>query len=114
MGFLRQRLDLIEYRIVRCDSTVRWFHSRAVAVCDDSGQVVRLLGCAEDITARKLAEQSLSEAQRRLRALLDIVPDGVWLKDVKGHYVEVNRQFAQRWGMQPEDMLGKTAFDIFP
>jgi PAS domain S-box-containing protein len=42
-----------EYRIVRPDGTVRWIRDRAFPVRDHAGNVYRLAGLAEDITASK-------------------------------------------------------------
>lgn len=42
-----------EYRIIRPDGTVRWIRDRAFPVRDETGNVYRLAGLAEDITAMK-------------------------------------------------------------
>jgi len=52
------------YRILRPDGTVRWIHDRAYAVRDDSGQVLRLVGTAEDITEARQLEAQLRQSQR--------------------------------------------------
>jgi len=41
------------YRIVRPDGAHRWIHDRAFPIRDDSGEVYRLVGIAEDITRRR-------------------------------------------------------------
>ncbi|MGI9108188.1 MAG: PAS domain-containing protein [Pyrinomonadaceae bacterium] len=50
-----------EYRIVRRDGDMRWISDRAFPVKDEYGAVSRIVGIAEDITARKEAEKSLRE-----------------------------------------------------
>jgi PAS domain S-box-containing protein len=50
-----------EYRIVRRDGAVRWIHDRAFPVRDERGQIVRVVGIAQDITERKAAEKALRE-----------------------------------------------------
>ncbi|HVY37328.1 MAG TPA: PAS domain-containing protein [Polyangia bacterium] len=52
------------YRIFRPDGTVRWIHDRAYVVCDGTGQVVRLVGTAEDITEARQLEAQLRQSQR--------------------------------------------------
>jgi PAS domain S-box-containing protein len=42
-----------EYRIIRPDGTVRWIRDRAFPVRDHAGNVYRLAGLAQDITANK-------------------------------------------------------------
>ena len=47
------------YRVVRPDGAVRWVQDRAFPVRDAEGRVYRIAGIAEDITARKEAEEKL-------------------------------------------------------
>lgn len=57
------------YRIVRPDGSIRWIRDRGFPVRDESGEVVRVAGIAEDITAIKLAEEELQQANEQLRVL---------------------------------------------
>ncbi len=57
-----------EYRIRRPDGEVRWIEDRGFAVRGASGEVVRLVGIAKDVTARKLAEAAAREAEQRSQA----------------------------------------------
>jgi PAS domain S-box-containing protein len=58
-----------EYRIVHSDGSLRWVRDRAVPVRDGDGRVVRVAGIAEDVTARKQAEEALRSINRALLAL---------------------------------------------
>ena len=55
-----------EYRVVRPDGTVRWIWDRGFPIRDAAGHVYRIAGLAEDITARKLAEDQLRRQQVEL------------------------------------------------
>lgn len=55
-----------EYRILRPDGTVRWIWDRGFPIRDDTNHVYRIAGLAEDITARKLAEDQLRRQQVEL------------------------------------------------
>jgi PAS domain S-box-containing protein len=57
------------YRIVRPDGSIRWIRDRGFPVRDESGEVVRFAGIAEDITASKLAEEELQQVNEQLRVL---------------------------------------------
>lgn len=64
------RLDMLEsgvfdqqYRIIRPDGAVRWIRDRGFPIRDTAGYVYRIAGLAEDITARKLAEDQLHRQQ---------------------------------------------------
>jgi PAS domain S-box-containing protein len=52
------------YRIQRPDGTVRWIHDHAFPVRDDQGEIVRIVGTAEDITERRQLEEQYRQAQK--------------------------------------------------
>ncbi|MHC4983006.1 MAG: PAS domain S-box protein [Planctomycetota bacterium] len=58
-----------EYRIVRPDGSVRWILARSFPLRDESGQVYRIAGIAEDITERKRAEECQGLITRLLEEL---------------------------------------------
>jgi PAS domain S-box-containing protein len=61
------------------------------------------------------AERSLALERNLLRTVADNIPDSIFAKDVQSRYLLANRAFAKANGMRsPDDLLGKTAFDIFP
>ncbi|WP_190759849.1 PAS domain S-box protein [Microcoleus sp. FACHB-68] len=76
----------IEYRIIRADGQVRWVHSRAWMIYDESGAPLRMDGLNSDITERKQAEKT----QARLTAILEATPDFVGTSDGQGNVLYVN------------------------
>jgi len=81
------------YRIVCPDGSLRWVHDRAFPVRDDSGNLVRIAGVAEDITELKNAEALVARAREFYLTLLDWFPTPIWRSDVNG---ECN-YFNQTW-----------------
>jgi PAS domain S-box-containing protein len=69
---------------------------------------VRMLSVFRDVTARLAVERALAASERRLRDLIDLVPHGIYAKDVAGRYLLVNRTAARRQGCaDPAEMLGR-------
>jgi PAS domain S-box-containing protein len=67
------------------------------------------------ISDRVRAEETLSEERRMLRALIDNVPDFMYVKDVKSRFVAVNATLARSIGVSNhEQMVGKTDHDFYP
>ena len=54
-----------EYRIVRPDGSICWIGDRCFPIRNESGQIYRVAGIAQDITERKLAEQAISQQNQR-------------------------------------------------
>jgi two-component system, cell cycle sensor histidine kinase and response regulator CckA len=52
------------YRIFRPDGTQRWVHDRAFPVRNTAGEVVRIVGTAEEITERRLLEEQFRQSQK--------------------------------------------------
>jgi PAS domain S-box-containing protein len=49
-----------------------------------------------------------------IHALLDSAPDGVFVADVHGRYIYVNQAGCRMLGMERDELLGKTVFDLIP
>ncbi len=64
----------IEYRIIRSDNQVRWVNDRAFPIKDEYGEIYRVAGIAEDITARKQAQEQLKAREKQLREITAQVP----------------------------------------
>jgi two-component system, cell cycle sensor histidine kinase and response regulator CckA len=54
----------VEYRITRPNGEIRWIHDRAFPIRDEKGEVYRIAGLAEDITAQRVLETQLRTAQK--------------------------------------------------
>ncbi len=59
-------------------------------------------------------EEIILSDHKILRALLETVPDAIYLKDAQSKFVMVSKSMAQRCGHQTmEEMIGHTDFDYF-
>ncbi|MFF4829181.1 SpoIIE family protein phosphatase [Streptomyces sp. NPDC001312] len=67
-----------------------------------------------DATERKTAERSLREGNRRLQDIMDYSSALIYIKDARGRFLLVNKQFERRFGFPREQVYGKTDFDLFP
>ncbi len=86
--------------------------------CLAAARSIELLGGAcvlsifHDITERERAEQALRDSEAHLRALVDTIPDLVWLKNAEGVYLSCNRRFESFFGAAEKDIIGKTDYDF--
>jgi PAS domain S-box-containing protein len=85
----------------------------SLAVHHEPGHITHWRTALLDITERKRAEEELRESEARLQAILDNSPGMVFLKDIEGCYLHVNRQFERAFHMTREQIVGKTDKAIF-
>ena len=58
--------------------------------------------------------QALQKSEARLRAILETTSSLIYLKDMEGRYLLVNRQYLDSFNVTEADILGKSDRDIFP
>ena len=71
-------------------------------------------GAARDVTAHHDAQGALGANEAWLQAILDHSTAGIFVKDRMGRYVLVNEAFLRASGLDREDVLGRTAAEIWP
>jgi len=63
--FKEKGLFNYEYRIIRADNQVRWINAKTVPIVDDSGQIIKRVGIASDITEKYQTVQELIQAKEQ-------------------------------------------------
>ena len=56
----------------------------------------------------------LRNKEQLLNAIINNTSSAIFVKDTSGKYILVNKKFAADFGLEPESMIGKNAYDIFP
>ena len=103
-----------DYRIRTAWGNYQWVLNRTRMRRDRNGRVTHGQSVIHDITDRKRAEIALQESERQMRALLDNIPDIVWLKDAESRFIAANESFGKACGLKPMEIAGKTDFDMWP
>jgi two-component system sensor histidine kinase/response regulator len=68
-----------------------------------------------EVIERKKAKDALMEERKVLRALIDNVPDFMYVKDTKSRFLVANASLAHSLDLRDsEELLGKTDFDFYP
>ena len=103
----------ISYRVLARDGRTIWLEKSATALFDQDGRMLRMIGVIADITARKQAEETVRESERRYRRIVETTNEGVWLLDSNFNTIFVNRQLAEMLGYEPAEMIGLNIFDFY-
>jgi len=95
-------------------STV-WIRCRGLAIRDNHGKPVRMLGTHQNVSELKSAEEKLLNEQLLLRTIIDKIPDAIYVKDINARKILANKADYTNCGYDSEDeVLGKNDFDVFP
>ena len=101
----------IEYRIIWPDNSIRYICAQAgETILDESGNPLFLSGVAQDITTRKLVEIELRESNELSKSLLQTIPFGMDIVDVKGNVLFLSDNFKQYFG---DESLDKKCWDLY-
>lgn len=79
---------------------------------DEAGEPLRAVGIHQDIDDRKRAEAELVTARDRLRQIIDLVPDLVFVKDRDAEYLLANEAVAEAFGRPVEEIIGRTDYEL--
>ncbi len=68
-----------------------------------------------EVTERKRSEAALATERNLLRALMDYLPDYIYVKDTQSRFITANAAHLDRLGVDcVEAIIGKTDFDFLP
>jgi|GEM_PF-903401 PAS domain S-box-containing protein len=103
-----------QFRVVWPDGSIHWLESKGKPILDADGSPLRMIGVSMDITDRKEAENKLRTRESQLSGILDNASAVIYLKDVNGRYLLVNRRYRELFDHDNECIIGKTDLEWFP
>jgi len=82
---------------------------------DSEGNISGIQCMFWDVTERHRIEEQLAYERDLLSALLDNVPDRIYIKDTESRFIKGSTALAKRLGLNTaEDIIGKTDYDFHP
>ena len=73
-----------------------------------------VIAAGREMTERKQAEEALRISEEKYRLLVQYSSDPIFSFNPDESYRYINDAFARQFGKNPEEIIGKTPFDIFP
>ncbi len=96
-----------EHRVRHKDGSWRW-----LMLADTKGPNDMLIGIGTDITNIKRVESELVRQNDFAQMLMQQMGQGLTVTDKDGHFTFVNPSYAKMLGYEPEELLGKTPYDV--
>ena len=112
LTLLKQQGEVVNFpaQMTRADGQEIWIEF-SLRAFPEKGYIE---GVIVDITDRKQAEEAQQKSQQQLQDMVDHTPAVVYAKDLSGRYILVNQEWRARIGLGSEDVIGKTAPELFP
>jgi diguanylate cyclase (GGDEF)-like protein/PAS domain S-box-containing protein len=108
-----------EYRILAADGQVHWVRDRGCMIKDASGAVTHRQGVIFDVTKQKLAEDNrrraeagLIDSESRYRALFENANDIIYVHDLEGNYLSLNKAGERAFGYTRDEVLRLNMRDV--
>ena len=83
-----------------------------VPIFDDSDEFVGYKGIDRDITERKRAQEEIRRAAQEWKTTFASITDMVSIHDKDGKLLRVNKAFANVFGAEPEELIGKACYEV--
>lgn len=100
-----------EYRVVLPSKGVRWVRGRAQPELQEDGSVLSS-GFLSDITNEKSTSELNEQLRKQFEAVLNTVPNLIFVKDLNGKFVMANKATCEFFGLTSEEIIGKTDIDL--
>jgi len=100
----------VEYRFLRKDATWAWLHERISLMSAGSDQYV--IGATSEITARRIAEESLRRSELRYRTLVEQARDVIFSIDSDGCIASLNEAFETLTGWPRAEWIGRPLLEV--
>jgi PAS domain S-box-containing protein len=107
-------IDQREWTYIRKDGSRFPVELSVTALRDESNHTTGFLGIGSDITERKQTLAALQESEARLQAFIDNAGSVIYIKNIQGRYILINRQYEALFHLKKEVVQGQTDYDIFP
>ena len=98
--------QIVRYR--HRDGQIVWIRCRGLAIRDDTGKAVRLLGAHNDVTALMREENEL------FRIVVEAAPTAMLVVGAKGTIAMMNRRSELLFGYEREELLGQPVEKLVP
>ena len=99
-------------KVVHESGKISWLHKIKRPFFSQGGRQTHVMVVATDITEAVRAEQALEEKHQLLEAIINNLPDPIFVKDRNSHFILTNKAYLSAYASGYESVIGKTDFDL--
>jgi PAS domain S-box-containing protein len=105
-----------EYRVERSQGDIRWIHSNATSIRNESDEVIGFVGTVEDISEAKRDEVVRKQAENIIleqAALLNIATDAIMVRNLEQQVLFWNKSAERLYGWTATEVLHCNINELF-
>jgi two-component system, cell cycle sensor histidine kinase and response regulator CckA len=99
------------FRVMHRDGSIRWLDVRYAQISYLGSPALQAY-CV-DLTEQRKAEEELRASEERLRSIAESAIDSIFCKDTDRRYTFANDAMCRLFGVDSEELLGRTPEDLF-
>lgn len=103
-----------EYRIQHKNGSIKYVWEKGEAVYNIQNKAIALEGFIIDVTVQKETETKLRHNEAKTKALLEAIPDMIFIQDRKGNYLDCYSNSPQKVLWPLEKFIGLNMKDVLP
>ncbi len=103
-----------EFHHVKKNGDFYWEFASVSPIRNANGEITHFVKVAEEITARKEAEQKLQKSEKRFAGILDIAQDAIISMDESMRIIIFNKGAENIFGYSTSEMVGASITNLFP
>jgi PAS domain S-box-containing protein len=114
LAFEDGKSHVAERRIVLPSGELIFVENIASPIKDADGEITACVEVTRNITELTRAKQAIRLSEAKYKTLMEHLPQKIFLKDGYSNYISCNEAYADDLEIKPEEIEGKTDYDLFP
>ena len=103
----------VTYRIKDAGGNIKWVWEQGQGIYDNHNQKTFSEGFISDITEHKKQEEKINEQAAKIDAILNTMPDLLFVFDRKGNYTDVYANNHNKLALPRNELIGKNLSEVF-
>lgn len=108
----RTAQTITEFPIITKSGEEKWVEQTSAILYDDEDHIQGLQCMVKDIDEKRQMQMQLEKSEYRFESILANSSSLIYIKDLEGKYLLINRQFESVFHISNADIIGKTDYDF--